>query len=88
VPEHAALDPDGVKLELIARYVQEYNDAMQALAQRFPTKVMLVHTESLDDETVQNVIFDFVGMRGTVARTRLNVGTTDDGKRFRDQHLL
>jgi Sulfotransferase family len=88
VPEHAALDPDGVKLELIARYVEEYNDAMQALAQRFPTRVMLVHTETLDDEAVQNAIFDYVGMRGTVARTRLNVGTTDDGKRFRDVHLL
>jgi hypothetical protein len=88
VPEHAAFDADGAKLDLIARYVQEYNDAMHALAERFPTKVMLVHTESLDDQTVQNAIFDFIGLRGTVARTRLNVGTTDDGKRFRDQHLL
>jgi hypothetical protein len=88
VPEHAALDPDGAKLELIARYVREYNDAMHALAQRFPSKVMFVHTESLDEPAVQNAIFDFVGLRGTVARTRLNVGTTDDGKRFRDQHLL
>jgi hypothetical protein len=37
---------------------------------------------------VQTAIFDFVELRGTVARTRLNVGTTDDGKRFRDLHLL
>jgi hypothetical protein len=88
VPEHAALDPDGVKLELIARYVREYNDAMHASAQRFPDRMMLVHTESLDDEAAQNAIFDFVRLQGTVARTRLNVGTTDDGKRFRDQHLL
>jgi hypothetical protein len=88
VPEHAAIDPDGVKLELIARYVHEYNQAMHALAQRFPDRVMLVQTENLDDEAMQNAIFDFVGLRGTVARTRLNVGTTDDGKRFRDQHLL
>jgi hypothetical protein len=88
VPEHATLDPDSAKLELIARYVQEYNDAMHALAQRFPAKVMLVRTETLDDKAVQNAIFDFVGLRGTVTRTHLNVGTTDDGKRFRDQHLL
>jgi hypothetical protein len=88
VPEHAALDPDGVKLELIARYVREYNDAMHTLARRRPTTVMLLHTEKLDDEAVQTAIFDFVELRGTVARTRLNVGTTDDGKRFRDLHLL
>jgi hypothetical protein len=88
VPRHAAFDPDGAKLELIARYVREYYDAMHVLAQRFPARVMLLHTESLDNEAVQNAIFDFVGLRGTVARTRLNVGTTDDGKRFRDQHLL
>lgn len=88
VPEHAALDPDGAKRELIARYVREYNDVMHALARRFPDKVMLVHTESLDDEAVQNAIFDFAGLHGTVATTRLNVGTTDDGKRFRDLHLL
>ena len=85
---HAARDPDGAKRELIVRYVREYNDAMQALAQRVPDKVMLVHTESLDDKAVQNAIFAFVGLPGTVATTRLNVGTTDDGKRFRDQHLL
>jgi hypothetical protein len=87
-PENAARDPDGVKRELIARYVREYNEAMQALAQRFPHKVMLVHTESLDDKAVQKAIFAFAGLPGTVATTRLNVGTTDDGKRFRDQHLL
>ena len=88
VPEHAARDPDGAKLGLIIRYVREYNDAMHALAQRFPAKVMLVPTESLDDAVVQKAIFDFVGLHGSVATTRLNVGTTDDGKRFRDQHLL
>jgi hypothetical protein len=88
LPEQAALDPDGAKFELITRYVQEYNDAMQALAQRFPANVMLVHTESLDDAAVQNAIFDFVGLHGALATTRLNVGTTDDGKRFRDQHLV
>jgi hypothetical protein len=88
VPPQAALDPDGAKFEQITRYVQEYNDAMRALAQRFPDKVMLVHTESLDDAAVQNAIFDFVGLPGTVATTRLNVGTTDDGRRFRDQHLV
>jgi hypothetical protein len=61
---------------------------MHRLAQRLPTKVMLVHTENLDDTAVQNAIFDFVELHGTVARTHLNVGTTYDGKRFRDQHLV
>jgi hypothetical protein len=88
VPKHAAFDPDGAKIELITRYVAEYNDAMRALAQRFPGKVTLVATECLDDEAVQNTIFDFIGLHGTVTRTHLNVGTTADGKRFRDQHLL
>jgi hypothetical protein len=88
VPKHAPFDPDRAKLELITRYVQEYNDAMHALARRLAAKVMLVHTENLDDEAVQNAIFEFVGLHGTVAETHLNVGTTDDGKRFRDQHLV
>jgi hypothetical protein len=88
VPEHAALNPDRTKFEMIARYVQEYNDALHALAQRFPARVLLAPTESLDDEARQSAIFDFIGTNGTVADKRLNVGTTDDGKRFRDQHLL
>jgi hypothetical protein len=40
------------------------------------------------EEFPRSRTLEFLGLQGTVARMRLNVGTTDDGKRFRDHHLL
>jgi hypothetical protein len=88
VPENAWRDPDSAKFELIARYVEEYNESMQAMAARFPDRVMLVNTEHLNDADVQNAIYNFVGMSGVAGRTQLNVGTTDDGRKFRERYML
>ncbi len=88
VPQDAWRDPDNAKFELIVRYVQEYNEAMTAMAVRFPQRVLLVQTEQLNDDAVQNAIFDFVGLKGFVAQAQLNVGTTTDGRHFRERYLL
>ncbi len=40
VPDLAWEDPDGAKLQLVMRYVREYNAAVEALAMRRPTRCM------------------------------------------------
>jgi Sulfotransferase domain len=88
VPDLAWEDPDGAKLELVMRYVREYNAAVQAFAMRWPTKFMALKTEDLSDPTAQRVLYDFVGAAGAISTVRLNVGTTKDGRRFRARHLI
>jgi hypothetical protein len=88
VTHDAWRDPDSAKFELILRYVQEYNEAMQTMAARHPGRVLLVETERLNTACVQNAIFDFVGLKGFVAPAQLNVGTTTDGRTFRERYLL
>jgi hypothetical protein len=88
VPDRACEDPDGAKLELVMRYVREYNAAVQAFAIRWPTKFMALKTEDLNDPTAQRALYDFVGAAGAISAVRLNVGTTKDGRRFRERHLI
>jgi hypothetical protein len=79
LPADADAQPDGVKQRLIARYVEEYNSALFALANQLPERIMLVRMEELNDPEVQNRMFNFVGLPGRVAQTALNVGTSHDG---------
>jgi hypothetical protein len=88
VPDQAREDPDGAKLQLMMRYVREYNIAVQALAIRCPTKFMALKTEDLSDPTAQRTLYDFVGANGAIKTVRLNVRTTKDGRRFRERHLI
>ena len=80
LPENAHKDPDRVKFELIERYVREYNAQLCSLAQNAPEKILLVKTGELSDPTVQNAIFDFVGVQGSVSEAKLNVATVADGQ--------
>jgi hypothetical protein len=81
LPENADADPDAAKAQLIVRYVEEYNNALFALRERLPEKVMLIRTEELALPTVQEKMFDFIGRRGSVPPLVLNAGTVDDGAR-------
>ena len=81
IPENSEREPDRVKFDLIARYVHEYNERLKAFATSMPEKFMLVKTEDLNDEAVQKAIFDFAGIHGQVAETRMNMGTTADGRK-------
>jgi hypothetical protein len=88
VPDQAWEDPDGAKLQLMMRYVREYNAAVHALAMRWPAKFLVLETQDLSDPTAQRALYDFVGGKGAIKTVRLNVGTTKDGRRFRDRHLI
>jgi hypothetical protein len=88
VPDEAWENPDGAKFQVIVRYVREYNAAVRAFAMRWPTRFMALETEDLSDPTAQRALYDFVGANGAVKTIRLNVGTTKDGRRFRERHLI
>jgi hypothetical protein len=88
VPDEALENPDGAKLELMMRYVREYNAEVQALGMRWPAKFMGLKTEDLSDPIAQRTLYDFVGAAGAINTVRLNVGTTKDGRRFRERHLI
>jgi len=83
LPKNAAEDPDAARAQLIVRYVEEYNNELFALHERLPEKVMLIPTEELALPAVQEKLFDFVGLRGSTPRLRLNAGTIDDGAQAR-----
>ena len=68
--------------------VREYNAAMSALAIRWPTKIKMLKTEDLSDLPAQRALYNFVGAHGAFKTVRLNIGTTKDGRRFRDHHLI
>jgi hypothetical protein len=74
--------------QLVTRYVREYNAAVHALAMREPAKFMALKTEDLSDPTAQLALYDFIGANGAIKTVRLNVGTTNDGRRFRERHLV
>jgi len=79
---YAARDPDRAKLELIRRYVAEYNQQLETLARRAPERIKLVRTEDLSDDGVQAEIFQFARARGRISEWRLNArGAIADGKR-------
>jgi hypothetical protein len=88
VPDQAQDDPDGAKFELIMRYVREYNAAVHALAVREPAKFMALKMEDLSGPAAQRALYDFIGVNGAIKTVRLNVGTTNDGRRFRQRHLV
>jgi hypothetical protein len=88
VPKHAWDDPNGAKFELITRYVREYNASARALARSCASNLLMLKTDDLSDPAMQRKLFDFVGASGAINAVRLNVGTTKDGRRFRDRHLI
>jgi Sulfotransferase domain len=88
VPDQALENPDGAKLQLVTRYVREYNAAVHALAARRPAKFLALKTEDLSGPTAQRALYDFIGVNGAIKTVRLNVGTTNDGRRFRERHLV
>jgi hypothetical protein len=88
VPDQAREDPDGAKFQLMMRYVREYSAVVQAFASRWPAKFLTLKTEDMSDPTAQRALYDFVGASGAIKTVRLNVGTTKDGRRFRERHLI
>jgi hypothetical protein len=80
VPAHARDEPDRAKLDLIRRYVLEYNDQLAAVARRLPDRVLLLRTEELSRPSTQKRIFDFLAVEGRIAKLKLNVRDVSDGE--------
>jgi len=75
----ADANPGSAKQLLITRYVEEYNAELFALGKQLPERFMLVGMEELNDLSIQNRIFHFVGLPGRASQAVLNVGTAHDG---------
>ena len=80
LPDAARADPDGAKVDLIRRYVVEYNGRLAKWAERMPDRVLLVRTEDLSRSETQRQIFEFVGATGKPFDKVLNAGTHLDGQ--------
>lgn len=81
LPNYANRNPDRTKLELITRYVEEYNAQLEVLAARAPDRVKLVRTDDLSSDAVQEEIFQLTKARGQTSQWKLNVKSTADGKK-------
>ena len=80
-PIYADKSPDRAKLELITRYVKEYNAQLEKMARNTPDRVKLVRTEELSRDTVQEQIFRIAKAPGQTSTWRLNVKGVADGKK-------
>jgi hypothetical protein len=79
-PSDADKRPDRAKLELITRYVREYNAQVETMARNAPDRVKLVRTEDLGKDSVQADIFRIARARGQTSNWRLNVKGIADGR--------
>jgi len=73
-PASAKADPDAAKVDLIRRYVVEYNERLRTLAARTPERFLLLATEELDSVATRQKIGDFLNLPVTETAVRLNVG--------------
>ena len=80
VPADARDQPDRAKLDVIRRYVLEYNEQLTAVAQRLPDRVMLLGTDELSVPAAQKRLFDFLAVEGRIAKLKLNVRDVADGE--------
>jgi hypothetical protein len=81
LPAYADKRPDRAKLELITRYITEYNAKLDRLARAAPARVKLVRTEELSTEAVQSEVFQVAKAKGQLSAWRLNVKGVADGKK-------
>jgi hypothetical protein len=63
LPGNARKDPDAARERLIRRYITDYNDRLQALAQRMPQRMLLLRTEELSEPSTLREISQFLGLR-------------------------
>jgi hypothetical protein len=80
VPAYAQDAVDRAKLELIRRYVSEYNDRLAAVTRRLPDRVLLLRTEELNRPATQQRIFEFAGVQGRITKLKLNVRDVSEGR--------
>jgi hypothetical protein len=67
------------KVDMVTRYVREYNQTLRSLAGAHPQRVILIETETMNDPATQERLSAFVGERVAMPTVPLNVGTNRDG---------
>lgn len=72
-------DAYNAKKLMVARYVTEYNQSLSALAGAHAQRVMLIRTESLNEQTTAARLRSFVGLDVTMPARSLNVGNNNEG---------
>lgn len=85
LPSDFEARPDFAKLELITRYVSEYNTQVEQAARSAPDRLMLVRTEELALPEIHEKIFAFaqVHVHGATSTQKLNAKRTTDGTKNR-----
>jgi hypothetical protein len=68
-----------LRLELVRKYVSDYNAAIMALNGSMEDRLLVVPMEDLSGQLVQDRIYDFIGVEGAFFEEVRNRGTTDDG---------
>ena len=68
-----------LQLELVRKFVSDYNAAIMALNGSMEDRLLVVPTEDLSGQQVQDRIHDFIGVEGAFFEEVRNQGTTDDG---------
>jgi hypothetical protein len=64
---------------MVARYVTEYNQSLSALEGAYAQRVMLIRTESLNEQITAARLRSFVGLDVTMPARSLNVGNNNEG---------
>jgi hypothetical protein len=81
-PSCAGKKPDVAKLELVTRYVKEYNGQLEKMARTAPDRVRLFRTEDLGSDKVQEEIFQIAKSPMQIGTWKLNVKGTSEGRRM------
>lgn len=81
-PGYAGKKPDVAKLELVTRYVKEYNARLEDMAGNWPDKVSLFRTEDLGGDKAQEAIFEIARSPMQIGSWKLNVKGTSEGRKM------
>jgi hypothetical protein len=68
-----------LQIEMVKKYVSDYNAAIMALKNSLEDQLLVVRTEDLSDKQVQDRIYKFIGVKGAFFQEVRNQGTTEDG---------
>jgi hypothetical protein len=79
MPGSPISDPDIAKRSMLVRYVTEYNDALERLAEAIPQRVLLVRMEELNSAATYARMSEFLGFELPQPDSALNVRTSSDG---------
>jgi len=62
LPANARQDPDAARESQMRRYVTDYNNRLEVLAERMPERMLLLRTEELSEPSTLRQISQFLGL--------------------------